>query len=451
MSEHRYKLQDYKGMSTKHTCVSCGGKRCFTYYIDTNDNSIVHPSVGRCERLSKCGYHLGPKSYFLANGIVPSDNWTPPTPEPPKPPSYFDEKILNNSLQKKEQNNLLTFFRTKFTDDQIDELISNYLIGTTKSGGTIFWQADTDGRIRAGKIIMYSPDNGKRNKSVFPRVNWAHVVMKLKDFKMNQCFFGEHLLALFPKRPIALVESEKTAIIASVYLPEYLWLACGGLDFLTESRCNILKGRSVMLFPDLGSFGKQGDYYLDTEAQQYYFKSNGTWTMVKEPSAKTEIKTARSGAPKSAFEKWNEKAKLYGFGISDMLETHSTPSEKEQGLDLADLLLRFDVNDFKIDEQTASPKHIPDTSKNLKEPETQNLSKVDIQTGIAADLLELRQYYQSLEESGLIPDQHKNYIGTLWQGVMIYKHHPPSLQLYTDPLKQIRTEIETLNIQKTVI
>lgn len=447
-------------MSTKHTCVGCGGKRCFTYYIDTHDNSIVHQSVGRCERLSKCGYHLAPKAYFLANGIVQSDNWTPPTLEPQKPTSYFDKKIVNNSLQKKEQNNLIIFFITKFTDDQIDQLISNYLIGTTKSGGTIFWQADKEGRIRAGKIIMYNPDNGKRNKSIFPRVNWAHILMKLKDFNMKQCFFGEHLLALFPERVIGLIESEKTAIIASVYLPEYLWLACGGLDFLTESRCNILKGRHVILFPDLGSFGKQGDYYLDTENQQYYFKSDGIWSEIDEPGADTEIKTARSGPPKSAFEKWNEKAKLFGFEISDMLERSATPAEKEQGLDLADLLLRFDVKDFLTKETVSQQKDARpaqlieiqtanDTSKNLKEPEM--LTKVDIQTGIAADLLELRQYYQCLEESGLIPDQHKNYIGTLWQGVMIYKHHPPSLELYTEPLKKIRTEIETLNIQKRAI
>jgi hypothetical protein len=447
MSEHRYKLQEYKGISTKHTCVSCKGKRCFTNYIDTQDNSIVHPTVGRCERLSKCGYHLAPKTYFINNGIVPSDNWTAAPPEPPKPTSYFDEATVINSLQKKEQNNLLTFLATKFTDEQIDIIIQNYLIGTTKSGGTIFWQADTDGRIRAGKIIIYNTDNGKRNKSIFPRVNWAHIMMKRKDFNMKQCFFGEHLLALFHKHPVAIVESEKTAIIASVYLPEYLWLACGGLDFLSEARCSALKGRTVVLFPDLGSFGKQGHYYLDTEAQQYYFKSNGVWNMVDEPNPDVEIKTARSGPPKSAFEKWKDKANHFGFSISDMLETHATPTEKEEGLDLADLLLRFDVNDFKGDTANEVIPDSPNTAETEIEQYTSDsisLSKPIIETEdkktiLTPELIELHTKYTAAESAGVL-DNHpqRSWIGTMWEGVLMYAARPQQQQYYIQELQIIQ-------------
>ena len=36
--------------------------------------------------------------------------------------------------------------------------------------------------------------------------------------ELKQCFFGEHLLRE-KTMPVAIVESEKTAIISSVYLP----------------------------------------------------------------------------------------------------------------------------------------------------------------------------------------------------------------------------------------
>ena len=46
-------------------------------------------------------------------------------------------------------------------------------------------------------------------------------------------------------KPIALVESEKTALIASYYLPQFLWIASGGKNgcFNTKSLSNSEKQR----------------------------------------------------------------------------------------------------------------------------------------------------------------------------------------------------------------
>jgi hypothetical protein len=57
-------------------------------------------------------------------------------------------------------------------------------------------------------------------------------------------------------KPIAIVESEKTAIIASVYMPDYIWLATGSLNNLSAEKCAVLNGRRVILFPDLNAFDK---------------------------------------------------------------------------------------------------------------------------------------------------------------------------------------------------
>jgi hypothetical protein len=121
---------------------------------------------------------------------------------------------------------------------------------------------------------------------------------------------GSHLL-IDKTKPVAIFESEKSAIIASVYLPQFICLAVGSLNNLNAEKCSILKGRSVTLFPDL----------------------NG-------------------------FDKWSSKAKelshLANFTVSDLLERKATPAERKQGLDLADYLIKFDYRAFTIPEPEAT-------------------------------------------------------------------------------------------------
>jgi hypothetical protein len=134
-------------------------------------------------------------------------------------------------------------------------------LGTAQNGGTIFWQIDGCGKIRTGKIIQYGMD-GRRCKDVMPPVLWVHTVLKISDFSLIQiqCLFGEHLLRDATKM-IAIVESEKTAIIASVYLPTFIWLACGGSEGLNFDKCKCLKGRKVvLLYPDVGMFDKWNSF-----------------------------------------------------------------------------------------------------------------------------------------------------------------------------------------------
>jgi len=114
--------------------------------------------------------------------------------------------------------------------------------------------------------------------------------------------FGEHLL-IDKTKPCAIFESEKTAVIASVYLPQFICLAVGSLTNLNAEKCSVLKGRTVVLFPDL----------------------NG-------------------------FEKWSIKAKelshLAAFTVSDLLERKAIEAERKQGFDLADYLIKFDYKAF---------------------------------------------------------------------------------------------------------
>lgn len=298
MNTYKYSLEPYKGMKTRHTCPECGHKKVFTRYIDNDSGEYVDDHVGRCSREVKCGYHYFPKQYLQDSPESRKARDWFRRPLPPPPVSYIAPDIFQASLSHYGQNHFITFLRNHFGLAITIDLMIKYFIGTSKHwpGATVFWQLDYHCKIRTGKIMLYNPDTGKRVKEPYKHINWVHSVMQIKDFNMKQCLFGEHLLTK-TKSPVAIVESEKTAIIASVYLPEYTWLATGSLSNLTIDKCKALSGREVVLFPDL-----------------------------------------------NAYDKWKAKAaecqRWMKIKVSDFLEKHATDEDRVKGLDLADYLLR---------------------------------------------------------------------------------------------------------------
>lgn len=319
MIEHKYILEPYKGMNTRYRCPSCQQRnKTFTRYIDTETSEHINSNVGRCERSDNCGYHYTPKQYFQDNNISFDTPQTKAyikhkvvTPQQ-KTVSFIPFEVFKKSLQHHSENNFVKFLIDLFGVEVASQLVSRYFIATSKhwNGGTVFWQIDTQGKVRTGKIMLYSPTTGKRIKEPFNHINWAHSLLKQPLFELRQCLFGEHLL-IDKTKPVAIVESEKTAVIASVYLPQFLWVAVGSLANLNAEKCSVLKGRTVTLFPDL----------------------NG-------------------------FEKWSSKAKelshIANFTISDLLERKATETEKKQGYDFADYLIKCDYKAFAIAEPEAT-------------------------------------------------------------------------------------------------
>lgn len=129
------------------------------------------------------------------------------------------------------------------------ELQAKYNIGTATNGGTIFWQEDKAGNFRTGKVIYYNP-NGKRNHD---RKSWFVHSKISPDFVYQQCFFGMHLAD--ETKPVALCESEKTAVMMSVFQPEFTWLASGGSEMLNNIRLAELP-RLDKVFADNGQTEK---------------------------------------------------------------------------------------------------------------------------------------------------------------------------------------------------
>jgi hypothetical protein len=304
MAEYRFILEPYTGLKSRYTCPKCKKNKCFSRYIDKQTLEYIASNVGRCNRESSCGYHYTPKQYFAENKYLESSVNSKLQLQKPKAKgqvksvSVIQYEVFLKSQCCYDKNNFIKFLTSQFGKDVTTGLINRYYIATSKYwlGATVFWQVDTQGNIRGGKIMLYEANTGTRVKKPHSHITWVHKALKIENFDLQQCFFGEHLLKKELTKPIAIVESEKTAIIASVYLPKFVWLATGGLSNLTPEKCKVLEGRNVALYPDL-----------------------------------------------NAFDKWSIRAKelshITTFKVSDLLERNASKEEREQGLDLADYLI----------------------------------------------------------------------------------------------------------------
>ncbi len=308
---HRFILQPYKGVVTRHPCPACHKKRCFSRYIDTEKQISFPDDVGRCDHEQSCGYHLTPKEYFDRNpqakplhcDFATPSAWRAKPTEQRKLTSFVAAETVSQTLHGYEKNNLYLFLRSRFGAEDALRLMKDYRVGTSKHwpGSCVFWQTDANGDTRTGKVMLYNANSGKRVKETFNHVTWVHSLLKMPDFNLRQCFFGEHLLPMNRGKPVAIVESEKTALVATYYLPEYVWLATGGKNgCFNADAIRVLRRCQVILYPDIG-----------------------------------------------ATDQWRQKLSLLrSLGIEasifNFLEEVATDDERTAGLDIADYLLQIE-------------------------------------------------------------------------------------------------------------
>jgi hypothetical protein len=219
-----------------------------------------------------------------------------------------------------------------FDIQDLEKVISLYYLGTVcngyRKGAITFPFIDKNTNVRTVQVKQFDKANHTtgtdflhsilekyydRNNKPLPEWLAAY----LKQDKRVSCLFGEHLLKQYPFNPIALVEAPKTAIYGTLYFgfPEqvenFLWLGVYNLSSLSFDKCKVLHGRDIYLFPDLSKTGH-------------------------------------------AFEQWSAKAKQYEnqmpgtkFIIHDFLEINATEDQREDGLDLADYLIKQDWRAFR--------------------------------------------------------------------------------------------------------
>ncbi|WP_313029458.1 DUF6371 domain-containing protein [Soonwooa sp.] len=202
------------------------------------------PTKGYCHKCNKSFYHNSEKVEFKNDIVIPD-----------KPITFHSPKLLSNSKLIK-SDCLRDFLHGVFEKSEVDKAFDLYHIGGIKErkDWTVFWQVDNDSNIRYGKAMLYNSDNGKRVKDNFSVVSTVHSILKIKDCNYKQCLFGLHLVNDNTK-PIAIVESEKTALIMSLVDDTYLWLATGGYGGFNYEILEPIKSKNITAFPDVGETG----------------------------------------------------------------------------------------------------------------------------------------------------------------------------------------------------
>lgn len=357
-TEHRYTLE--KG-SKKHHCPDCN-KKTFVLYIDTETGDHLPEQYGRCDRESKCSYHLNPYLDGYAKAIWEQEqgnrselpnNWKPKRkkaiPQPTPEPVFFDFDTFKQTLQPEryEKNTFIQnlFYRVQFPFevDEVTKVIQLYRLGTVangyRAGANTFPFIDIKGNVRAVQVKQFDEQNHTTGTDFLHSIIEKHHTRNnkplpewLEAYNKNEtkvsCLFGEHLLSKYPYNPVALVEAPKTAIYGTLYfgLPEtpesLIWLAVYNKSSFSFDKLKVLQGRFVYVFPDLSKDG-------------------------------------------NTFKEWETKAKEYEsrlpgtrFIFSDLLEQLAPERDKSEGNDIADYLIKQDWRLFRkqnIQEQPPQP------------------------------------------------------------------------------------------------
>lgn len=226
------------------------------------------------------------------------------------------QELMQKSLCHYEHNNLVLFLNRRLGEGTMNKLLANYQIGTSKrwTGANAFWYLDEHGQPIDAHITCYDAETGQQNDK--SQSEWLSTLLGQQnpDVERSVLFYGLHLLNRQPRSPVGLVEGEKTAIVCSHFLGQYVWLSASSFEesFWRGNDMDFLFHRKVALFPSLTSFSKM-------KKIAEILKAKGSIAVV-----------------------------------SEYLEQHANEQDRSQGLGIADFLLRKVL----LDKETRHLRHL---------------------------------------------------------------------------------------------
>lgn len=249
----------------KGKCPKCLKSSCFRYYIG------LPREYGICDHKNKCEHHNDPNK---ADPEVKKELYKLISTEIEIQAGVPEVKTIlyPTNEQLKVLNSLESCFHV-FMHNKLgikENHFQRWNVGTDSTGKTAFVMQTIAGKYLNIKYMQYyvsaDGNNCKRDK----KINFSLVAPDKNKAQYKTCLYGEHLLR-GGNTIICLVESEKTAFIASYFYPQFDWLATGGANGLTVEKVQLLKGKQVYYLADNDKAGKENSSIkkLDTYGIKY--------------------------------------------------------------------------------------------------------------------------------------------------------------------------------------
>lgn len=240
-------------------------------------------------------------------------------------PDFYISQIF--ALGNNESNSLFIFLKKAeypdgkrksfFSEEQIRLAFRKYCVQTSilpfRKNAAIFWYKPNGYQTLAYRIAQFD-EYGHLIKDRDREYPITKSIDVLREHKY--CFFGRHLIKNEATRgkTICIVESEKTAIIASMVYPDAIWLATSSSWYLNSYNVDF-NTSNVVLFPDL-------DVH-DVNDEDYNLKHD--WYLL-------------------INEGWLQGARISGF-IEKYVKEHNKP----HSYDIADYILEnYNINQNNI-------------------------------------------------------------------------------------------------------
>ena len=239
-------------------------------------------------------------------------------------PVVVQRDYVARSLDRNLHSDFVFYLKLLVADvDRIVDIVNTYQLGVTKDGHIIYWYIDKDDVVRMGKVMAYKPD-GHRDQSFTPQSIPKNLSIRGElpaDYVIKQTLFGEHLLRNPSNdiKTIGIVESEKSAIICSLCIPDLLWMATGSKCNLQEERLSAIKERNSILFPDTD---KDGGAYRQWMNRSKELNAQGWHLQVSdylEQVATVEQRWAKIDIADLLIADLQHKRKTHITAIADML------------------------------------------------------------------------------------------------------------------------------------
>lgn len=240
--------------SKKHKCPSCQ-KTTFVAYIDNETKAPVDAGqFGRCDRENSCGYHLNPYQ-DQEHAQKAKENFVP-KPDPEVIQIFPDDAAIKRITDRtKTAVSPFHKFCTKLT------ITADHLLRFgvySEDDKTVYVFRNYDAKVVNFKWFKYK-DDGHRDKEFnsysLKNPTAPENAQQIQKYKL--CLFGEHLLDREKKKTVIVVESEKTAAMASFFYRDFDWVSCASNNGMTEERIPVLTGRTVIWLCDSDAAGRK--------------------------------------------------------------------------------------------------------------------------------------------------------------------------------------------------